>query len=850
MMAGSMTAQTDVTSTYLTNADFSQTTPLDNILKGYGKDMGTTTPYYGLQPVDGWTAVVTSGDNSNASYPNSGLGGAVFEYGSDYQMQGNSVTAPGSDPDNNAGQGLGFFAVWSCGGYYYQDVTLPAGDYTIEIPMYNKSGSSATTSYFGFIPTSGTAQTIKTPTTTGSWLTQTTTFTLTEETEGQIRVGYKSNGNGSAANPMLYIDKVTILYTALEEDELEQARLTEAQSYLNEAIETAEQLISKTETLVGTELFTYKEAELNTLKGIVSDAQDTYANETNVDVINDATQKVNKQVEVYKLAINTPVAGQAYGLVNVSTGFYLNLTDGVKITEDSYAIQFIAEGTGWLIASIRNTDVRAGMAGTNSWSMSNNKSTAWTINPVINDGVVVYTIQGPNGLIGTDNTTSGSTCYGNKAQGNNGTWTIVEIDAIGIAKSELSEAILTATTFATNNPAGDQPLCRPTEALATLQDAIDNAQAVYDNAESTIVQLETAAQTLNEALNTYKDTAVLPLDATKKYTFINVSEDYGMKGNALTFKSASGADLTASTTSMGYTELPGSVYPQAVTLTPVDGVENGYTFSYTRADGNVVYASTGITSGLGSNANQIRPTTDAEKALTIQLQPTATVGVYKLYNTEANNTIGANGTTDTGFFTTAQFNDFSMVEAIEAEVELNITAENQYATIVVPFDTELPAGVEAYTVTGVDGTTVTLETAASLKANTPYVLYAEEGVAATLAGLGAAYTDATYTEGLLTGGYAATTAPADTYVLQNQSGNVAFYVVEAEGKEVPAYHAYLTAPAADVKAYGFGGIATAIQNLTPALAAGEGAIYNVNGQQMETLQKGINIVGGKKVLVK
>lgn len=45
-------AQTDVTSTYLTNADFSETTPLDNHLCGYGKDMAEKgTTYYGFQAV-------------------------------------------------------------------------------------------------------------------------------------------------------------------------------------------------------------------------------------------------------------------------------------------------------------------------------------------------------------------------------------------------------------------------------------------------------------------------------------------------------------------------------------------------------------------------------------------------------------------------------------------------------------------------------------------------------------------------------------------------------------------------------------------------------------------------------
>ena len=48
-------AQTDVTSTYLTNADFEETTALtSSYLYGYGKDGSP----YGFQTVDGWTSVV------------------------------------------------------------------------------------------------------------------------------------------------------------------------------------------------------------------------------------------------------------------------------------------------------------------------------------------------------------------------------------------------------------------------------------------------------------------------------------------------------------------------------------------------------------------------------------------------------------------------------------------------------------------------------------------------------------------------------------------------------------------------------------------------------------------------
>ena len=41
---------------------------------------------------------------------------------------------------------------------------------------------------------------------------------------------------------------------------------------------------------------------------------------------------------------------------------------------------------------------------------------------------------------------------------------------------------------------------------------------------------------------------------------------------------------------------------------------------------------------------------------------------------------------------------------------------------------------------------------------------------------------------------------------------------------------------------------TAIKSLTPAISEGEGEAYNLAGQRVSKLQKGINIVNGKKVL--
>ena len=198
--------------TAIKNANF-EGTPIDNHLCGYGKDMGNNgTTYYGLLDIEGWQKVVVSGDNSTAAYPYSGMGGAVFAYGTEYQLRGNSKAAPAEGPEGTNGKALGFFGVWGCGGYYYQEVTLPAGTYTLNIPMYNQSGTQANESYTGFfVKDSDVKYTVAVNPAVGAWTVQSVNFTLETETTGEIRVGYKSTGSGSGANPMLFIDGVQLL---------------------------------------------------------------------------------------------------------------------------------------------------------------------------------------------------------------------------------------------------------------------------------------------------------------------------------------------------------------------------------------------------------------------------------------------------------------------------------------------------------------------------------------------------------------------------------------------------------------------------------------------------------------
>ena len=100
---------------------------------------------------------------------------------------------------------------------------------------------------------------------------------------------------------------------------------------------------------------------------------------------------------------------------------------------------------------------------------------------------------------------------------------------------------------------------------------------------------------------------------------------------------------------------------------------------------------------------------------------------------------------------------------------------------------------------------------------------------------------------MLSGTFKSIPAPVGSYVLQKQNGTAGFYLVADVQPTVNAFRAHLNVPNSDVKLYTFGDEATGI-SLTPALLE-EGTIYyNVSGQRMSRMQKGINIVNGKKIL--
>ena len=197
-----------------------------------------------------------------------------------------------------------------------------------------------------------------------------------------------------------------------------------------------------------------------------------------------------------------------------------------------------------------------------------------------------------------------------------------------------------------------------------------------------------------------------------------------------------------------------------------------------------------------------------------------------------------------------------------AAATMAVDSEAQYGTFCAPFAVDVPVGVTAYTVPTVVGGSLTLaEVDETIPANTPVILFAENGYMNVIETedevvylpiyLFGVAEEGTPTVGMLTGVYEDTEAPVGSYVLQD-NGKVGFYqVVDGQQPTVGANRCYLTVPAG-VKAAAFffdEDDATGIKTIDNAQQTTEGAaIYNLAGQRMSKMQKGINIINGKKIL--
>ena len=195
--------------------------------------------------------------------------------------------------------------------------------------------------------------------------------------------------------------------------------------------------------------------------------------------------------------------------------------------------------------------------------------------------------------------------------------------------------------------------------------------------------------------------------------------------------------------------------------------------------------------------------------------------------------------------------NFGTPTAFTAEQVSLVTTAQTYKTLVLPFDADVPDGFKAYNAASVTGNVVNLESSANISAGKPVIIQGEGTFEIAQSNVSVAATDdAPLTNGLLTGTYKQDIAPTGSYILQKHDDVIGFYHVVSTQPTVGAFRAWLTVPSSDVKAYTFAiDDATGISDMSD-MSDQSDIIYNVAGQRLQKMQKGVNITNGKKVVVK
>lgn len=191
----------------------------------------------------------------------------------------------------------------------------------------------------------------------------------------------------------------------------------------------------------------------------------------------------------------------------------------------------------------------------------------------------------------------------------------------------------------------------------------------------------------------------------------------------------------------------------------------------------------------------------------------------------------------------------------QSSVKLSVSGDDHFNTCVLPFDVAaLPEGLKAYSAKRVDdtNTAVVLDEVKSLKAYTPYILYAENGYTGTLTGTvdAANYVEVAH-DGYLYGAVAAQ-KQTEGYVLQNQGEGSRFYSMADGEYDIPEGKCWLKVEndkaASASYALSFGDTHTGIATV-PTAASTPKAIYTLDGIRVSEMQPGcIYVVDGQKIL--
>lgn len=899
----SANAQTDVTSTYLTNADFSSK--------------------------DGWTTYVSG---SFRDFNN----GLIGTFGV-RTNEGQAVST--ADETHLATEYcFGVEARWSSSYAAFQQTTseLPVGHYELSFDVENTNPNTTSVTYENLFYVQ-VGENVTTDTKTewmsgkSSWTTHTISFDIAAASAATISLGYGTGSNniGSANTPTVHISHLTLTWTdpsvaaQLAYEKALEAANTARLSYDNISVVGAERMtlddLVNAEEPITTEGYNTATKALNAATaafvaakpsydalaaeiayaktiGISEDKADGFAAQS-VEEFTAATAVANAQ-DLKVLEYTAMAASYAndvtsllgtwsqgnYGTTNgqgyIGSETYFDKWNGsatdltssatVALPAGQYIIRVAGRGEA---TTTMNLSVKVGEADAVSTPFFMNGDTGKGIDT---DGATNFSNEGTysNGNVGrgwqyryvTFTVSDGGEDVTIAINGhlNAGTWqsfyapmlfcddatyaTVEKIAVVQELRDVLTEADALVTKYASNNGTGVFQI--PADAYSTFSGKVTTAHT-YDNdmaiAMATVDQLNAAKAALQGAITTFNATELNAPDAEKIYNIVVSTTGHAKEGNpviiipgATSANNPTGYALNANFES-------NANLAQAFTFTKVAG--NTYKISTILAGENV-YLTNGTLNGsaAGWKDSQIQATTNAENAMAFNIAASEKAGSFNIYNSATNSTIACQG--GGNIYTEAGNADFTLVETAKPSITINTTAAG-WGTVMLPFAVaSLPTGVKAYTCAEIEGITLTLVGVDALEANKPYII---EGAWNEVVSGDAQGKALTATEGLLTGTYTTIEATDGQYVLQNQGGKVAFYQVDTSKAtpNVPANHAYLTV-SSSARALYFDA-ATAIKTIE-ALTSGEAEIYGANGARQNGLKKGVNIIkrGDKtmKVMVK
>ena len=291
---------TDLSEAFITNPHFTEDNAITGGICTYDYDMvKNSVNFFGSQPLYGWnTPEGYETDNTEVpgrgdSNPN-GRASGIYNVGEGAFIGGTDYIAPTtlSDGVTKEGKVLGFVTCWGKTVQYMQNVSLPAGKYTLTLSYYNTGGQDPIAkNLIGFVEDNGTEHLgTKTTFPLNTWTKETIEFTLEEETTGYFSMGYTADMKGSGKMPHFFTDGISLVYVGTGIDATFLA--------LKSAVTGGEKLLEEN---FNAELKQAFETVVNAGRELVdSESDDKDANRAATEAIKSKLSEVNASIDAYK----------------------------------------------------------------------------------------------------------------------------------------------------------------------------------------------------------------------------------------------------------------------------------------------------------------------------------------------------------------------------------------------------------------------------------------------------------------------------------------------------------------------------------------------------------------------